>query len=124
MNEYSGTSILVLEDDNMCRALTRNVLLGAGFKVMCARDVGEALRFVDSGARIDIAVVDVKMPKGQPHGISFARMAQLQHPSMKVVLMSASVMPGEFALVDETDTFLRKPFAPGHLLEMVARVAG
>ncbi len=123
MGTYAGISVLVLEDDNMCRALTRNVLLAAGFKVMCARDVGEALRFIGSGAKIDLAVVDVKMPRGQPHGIAFARMAQLQHPGMKVVLMSASVMPGEFSLVDENDMFLRKPFAPDHLLEMVTRAA-
>lgn len=116
-----GKSILVVEDDDLCREMTRNILRAAGFKVVCARDFHEAINFVEDGVKIDIALVDVKMPPGTPHGVSFARMAQMRRPFLKIIFMSASTNPQDFALVDEDEAFLHKPFAPHQLLEVVTR---
>jgi CheY-like chemotaxis protein len=123
LNSHPETSILVLEDDDMCREVARNILRAADFRVICARDVYAAVHSFKSGAQIDIALVDVKMPAGMPDGISFARTAQLSRPSLKVIFMSGSLGAEHLRLIDDDEFFLRKPFVPHHLLEVVARTA-
>jgi CheY-like chemotaxis protein len=117
------TVVLVLEDDDICRDTARNTLRAAGFDVICASSFDEAVVSVEDGAKIDIALVDVKMPPGTPHGISFARMAQTRLPSLKVIFMSAYSRSEDLRLIDEDEVFLCKPFAPRQLLDVVTRAA-
>jgi CheY-like chemotaxis protein len=123
LSSYSGGSILVLEDDDLSRDTARRILRAAGFKVICAGDFNEAISHIQCGTKIDIALVDVKMPPGTPSGVSFVRMAQIRRPSLKIIFMSASTGSQDFTRFDEGEIFLYKPFAPHHLLEVVARVA-
>jgi len=123
MGLHSETQVLVLEDDDCSRDTARNILRASGFKVVCARDFNEAIDLVEHGTKIDIALIDVRMPAGTPHGICFARMAQLRHPAMKIIFMSASADPNDFTLIDEDEIILHKPFAPQHLIEIVNRAA-
>jgi CheY-like chemotaxis protein len=117
------TVVLVLEDDDVCRDMTRGILRAAGFDVICARDFDEAVHCVEERDKIDIALIDVKMPAGSPHGISFARVAQTRRPSLKVIFMSAHSRSPDLRLIDEDEAFLCKPFAPHQLLEVVTRAA-
>jgi CheY-like chemotaxis protein len=117
------TVVLVLEDDDICRDTARNTLRAAGFEVICASSFNEAVLSVEDGAKIDIALVDVKMPPGTPHGISFARMAQTRLPSLKVIFMSAYSKSEDLRLIAEDEVFLCKPFAPHQLLDVVTRAA-
>lgn len=112
-------SILILEDDDMCRESAGSIVRAAGFDVICARHFDEAMNPIESGARIDVALVDVQMPSGTPHGLSFARMAQLRRPLLKVIFMSAHTGSKDFILLDETDVFLLKPLSPHHLIEAI-----
>jgi CheY-like chemotaxis protein len=123
MSSHARKSILVVEDDDTCRDMTRNILRAAGFDVVCAREFYEAIAIIERGARIDIALVDVKMPPGTPHGISFARMAQQRRPQLKVIFMSGNLDPQDFKMFDDGETFLHKPFAPHHLLSLLEREA-
>jgi CheY-like chemotaxis protein len=121
MAESIERSILIVEDDETCRHTARDILHGAGFTVFCASDCLEALDFVETSAKIDIALVDVVMPLGTPHGVSFARMAHRRRPRLKVIFMSARVNPSDSLLFDEDSLLLRKPFAPHQLLDFVTR---
>ncbi len=116
-------SILVVEDDDTCRDTARNILRAAGFDVVCAREFYEAIAVIERGDRIDIALIDVKMPAGTPHGVSFARMAQQRRPQLKVIFMSANLSPTDFMMFDDGEAFLHKPFAPHHLLSLVEHEA-
>jgi CheY-like chemotaxis protein len=113
--------VLVLEDDDVCRDVIRNVLRTAGFEVICASSFDQAVSRVEDGTDFDIALVDVKMPHGTPHGISFARLAQTRLPSLKIIFMSSHLSSDDLKLIDEDEAFLCKPFAPHQLLELVAR---
>jgi CRP-like cAMP-binding protein len=117
------TVVLVLEDDDSCRDMTRGILRAAGFDVICARNFDEAVHCVEEPAKIDIALIDVRMPAGSPHGISFARVAQTRRPSLKVIFMSSHSRSADLKLIDEDEAFLCKPFAPRQLLDVVARTA-
>ncbi len=123
MNQEIRKSILVLDDDDTCREIARSILRNAGFHVLCARDFHEAISIIERDDQIDIALVDVKMPVGTPHGISFARMAQLRRPRMKIIFMSGNLEPEEYKMFDAGETFLHKPFMPRHLLALVDMAA-
>jgi CheY-like chemotaxis protein len=114
-------SILIVDDDETCRDTARDILHGAGFTVLCASDCLKALDLVETSAKIDVALVDVVMPLGTPHGVSFARMAHRRRPRLKVIFMSARVNPSDSQLFDEDSLLLRKPFAPNQLLDFVTR---
>src|ERR1700688_5230758 len=81
----SDLSILVVEDDDICRTWVRNTLRHAGFDVICARNVSEAIEHVENGARIDVALVDVVMPLGTPHGFFFVQTAKQHYPALKII---------------------------------------
>ena len=123
MSSDRDLSILVVEDDEMCLDVTRSILRLAGFDVITARNFYEAIDHIEKGAKIDIAIVDVIMPPGTPHGLSFAQMARERRPSLKVIFMSANINPKGYALYGKNEAFLCKPFAPDLLLEVVTRTA-
>ncbi len=123
LSSAPALSILVLEDDDTTRSVARNVLRSVDFNVHCARDVREAIQFVETGAPLDLAVVDVKMPPGSPDGIAFARAARLSRPSLKIIFMSGRLGARDFSQIQDDEAFLCKPFVPHQLLEVVARAA-
>jgi DNA-binding NtrC family response regulator len=123
MNAGRSQSILVLEDDVMCRVITRNILRRAGFDVICARDFYEAIEVVEASVKIDIAVVDMLMPPGTPHGLAFAQIARRRRPELRILFMSAAIDPTGIALYEQDAAFLCKPFAPATLLDAVTRMA-
>jgi DNA-binding NtrC family response regulator len=116
-------SILILEDDDLCRDMARNILHAAGFTVICAHHFEEAIYPIENGTTIDFALVDVKMPPGTPNGVCFARMAQLRRPKLKIIFMSAHVSFKDSSVFGEGEVFLPKPFAPQLLLDAVTRAA-
>lgn len=123
MTSYTGISILVLDDDDLCRDVAASILRSGGYRVTCASDTHEALGILATDTAIDVALIDVKLPPGAPHGLSFARIAQLRRPELKVVLMSGRTDPREYRLFDPQDVFLPKPFTPNDLLDVVGLVS-
>lgn len=123
MNSYAHRSVLVLEDDDVTGDVVRTVLQAAGFKVIRASHFDEAVHHIKCGTKIDIAIVDIKMPPGTPSGVSFVRMAQTQRPRLKIIFMSAHPSSQELLRFGEDVYFLHKPFVPHQLLEFVTRVA-
>jgi two-component system, sensor histidine kinase ChiS len=119
MNSALQKAILVVEDDDISREATRNILRRAGFSVLCARDFHDAIELVESDVKIDVALVDVIMPTGTPHGICFVRMANQRRPELKVIFMSSRTDLQSLALLDEDEAFLHKPFEPTDLVELV-----
>jgi CheY-like chemotaxis protein len=121
--EPPSRSILVLEDDDICLSMIRKILRAADFNVVCAHDFFEAFQPLEQGVTIDMALIDVNLPQGTPDGISFARRAQVTRPTLKFIFMSAKLTLPAFERLEDNDTFLRKPFVPDQLLEVVTRAA-
>ena len=106
-------TVLLVEDDEAVRNLTRQLLVARGYTVLEADNGIRALQLAEGhrGA-IDLLLTDVIMPQlGGPQ--LFARLGAL-HPGLKVVYMSgfADVETGGAA-------FLAKPFSGAHLLSTV-----
>jgi PAS domain S-box-containing protein len=116
-------TVLLVEDDDAVRALTRIILEKNGYRVMEARNGGEALLLCERHKDpIHLLVSDVVMPQ-MSGGQLAERLASLQ-PAMKVLLMSgytdeAILRHGSL----ETDMpFLHKPFSPDALTQKVREV--
>ncbi len=111
---YRGNeTVLLVEDDEAVRRLTRQVLIGKGYTVLEADNGETALRVAAGhGAQIDLLVTDVVMPKMDGHELH-ARLLALR-PGLQVVFMSgfSDVEIGE-------SPFIAKPFAGVRLLRTV-----
>jgi CheY-like chemotaxis protein len=81
-------TILVVEDDDAVRGVVAEWLATAGYSVFAVATSYDALREFDTSRPIDLAVIDIKMPPGNPHGFALARMARLRRPGLRLVFMS------------------------------------
>jgi two-component system, cell cycle sensor histidine kinase and response regulator CckA len=117
----SGTeTILVVEDESALRELTRAILSGAGYQVVDAGGVEEALRLVgNDGAEISLLLTDVVMPGTS--GRELAERLQAAYPSLKVLFMSGypdEVIAYRGALEGAT-ALIQKPFTKKALLARI-----
>lgn len=116
-------TILVVEDDDAVRRMTREFLLIKGYTVREARSGVEAIEFLGNHKEpIDLVLTDVLMPgmKGRELGV---RLAALR-TGIKILYMSAhtedTVMDLDM-LVPGT-AFIEKPFSPEELASKVREV--
>ncbi|BEL06290.1 hypothetical protein Q0Z83_044810 [Actinoplanes sichuanensis] len=112
-----GERILVVEDDDDIRAITRRVLTRGGYQVVDAATRDEALRHVqDDPAPFDLLLSDVIMP-GMPI-LEFIQTSVRARPSMRIVFMSGYTADSNRRLPDGVP-ILNKPFSAAALLDQV-----
>lgn len=58
----TNSTILIVEDDPASMLLTRNHLVFTGAKILKAENGKEAIRLVESNSKIDLVLMDIKMP--------------------------------------------------------------
>lgn len=121
----SPRHLLVVDDDDRLRALLREFLSRAGFRVTVAADAAAARRLLDS-FDVDMAILDVMMP-GED-GFSLARSLRAISP-LPILMLTARGLPEDRieGLSLGADDYLSKPFEPQELLlriEAVLRRAG
>jgi two-component system, cell cycle sensor histidine kinase and response regulator CckA len=113
-------TILVVEDQEAVRTLTRRVLEGYGYRVLAAADGIEAFRVAEAHAEpIHLLVTDVIMPEMSGREVSLLLTAT--HPEMKTLYISG--YPDESIVHHDVlapgVAFLQKPFAPEVLAKRV-----
>jgi signal transduction histidine kinase len=112
-------TILLVEDDDVIRALAASVLRAHGYTVLAAPDGIEGARAgAEHKGKIDLLITDLVMPRMD--GRTLARELTARRPGLKVLLMSgysAEENPG-----DEAAAALRKPFTPRELLARAREV--
>jgi two-component system cell cycle sensor histidine kinase/response regulator CckA len=116
-------TILLVEDEQALREVTRRILAGAGYHVIVAENGPEALRTADMyKGRIDLLLSDVIMP--QMPGPQLARRLLEQRPSVRVLLMSGFAQPilDSGGHLDAGMVLIEKPFSGPGLLAKIAQV--
>jgi two-component system cell cycle sensor histidine kinase/response regulator CckA len=113
-------TILVVEDENNLRKITAMLLQESGYRVVEAKDAGEAMKIVGaSDPEIHLILTDVVMPgKG---GVELVKEARVGHPHLPALFMSgytSDVVALREALTHES-SFLEKPFTKKALLTKV-----
>jgi two-component system, cell cycle sensor histidine kinase and response regulator CckA len=115
-------TILLAEDEPAVRALTRAMLLRAGYTVLESENGEQALRVWNARTQeIDLVVTDLTMPL--MGGKELARRLAAEGSSVPIVFISGYSDDLAFGDVGgPTAEFLAKPFSPDELVEKVERV--
>jgi PAS domain S-box-containing protein len=119
---HGEETILLVEDEDALREVTRRILTGAGYRVMLAENGVDALRVVDEHeGQIDLLLSDVIMP--QMPGPQLAKQLLARQPSLRVLLMSGFAQPilDSGGHLDAGMEFIEKPFSGPGLLAKVAQ---
>jgi len=116
-------TILLVEDEESVRTLTRSLLGAAGYWVIEARSGADALEVTANySGPIHLLLTDVVMPG--MNGPDLAKRLAVTHPNMKALCMSGYT--GTFAnlngLVDRCVRLIEKPFSRDMLLRKVREV--
>jgi CheY-like chemotaxis protein len=113
-------TVLLAEDDEAVRSLTRTVLEQFGYRVIEARDGEDAVaKFNEHADRISLAILDVVMPKR--NGLDTYHRLQELKPGIKVLFMSgytADIIHKK-GVLEKGLLFISKPSSPGDLLRKV-----
>lgn len=117
---HEGMTVLLVEDDEMFRTLTRQMLEEHGYRVLTATDGKSALDTVvaDDGA-IQLVLTDVVM-RGVSGPEMVKKLKQLQ-PGMRVVYMSGYTgeLIADRDVLESGITLLEKPFSRASLLKAI-----
>jgi PAS domain S-box-containing protein len=116
-------TLLLAEDEDEVRKLTCEVLSEAGYRVISASDGVEAMELFDEDpARVDLAVLDVVMPRAG--GSDVARHLREVRPELQILFTSGyseEFIEGRHA-VDGDVELIQKPYRLTTLLTTIRRL--
>jgi DNA-binding NtrC family response regulator len=121
-SDSGSKRLLVVDDEPAALVITSRMLQGAGFETLQAASAREALRVLDQGdPRVDLVITDVVMP--ETDGRALGRLIAERHPGLPVIYMSAYAAEDIFHRGSPGPDlpFIRKPFSPELLVELVER---
>ncbi len=118
-----GSTLLVVDDDETVRTVTRRMLEHSGFRVILAKDGMDGLRAYEN-ARDDVQLVLLDMTMPQLDGEETFRELRRVNPDVRVLLMSG------YNEQDATERFtgkglagfIQKPYRPGELISLVRQL--
>jgi signal transduction histidine kinase len=116
---FRGVTILLVDDDNAVREVTRATLHEFGYVVLEAGSGGAALDALDRESKIDMAIVDFAMPG--MNGAEVARLARAKRPRLPILFLTGFADRAALAGIGESD-IIGKPFAPDELANKVGQV--
>ena len=120
MRKRKPRPILVVDDDSEIRDVERQILADHGFRVIEARDGGEAMRFIDLDPPA-LIILDVQMPGVD--GPTFARALRARLRRVPLVILTGVPDPKREADRCNAEAFLRKPFDADELVRIVRKFA-
>ena len=103
------TTILLVEDEPLLSELMTEALTDRGFAVEVASDAGHALRYLLSGAEVDVLFTDIDLGEGMD-GAALAQLAREMRPTLPVVYASGRRSMTELDTVPDS-IFLPKPYS-------------
>lgn len=118
-----GERILLVEDDQAVRQVTRRTLETFGYEVFDAASGKAAMQlWPDQTGEIDLLLTDVVLPEGVT-GLALAEHLRRERPAVKIIMMSGYSRDDADRVSDfirrEKIRFLQKPFASCVLLDAV-----
>ncbi|HEY2049844.1 MAG TPA: ATP-binding protein [Caulobacteraceae bacterium] len=108
---------LVVDDEELVRASTADMLAELGYDVVEAVDAGDALRLLDGAGQIDVLVTDHMMP-GMT-GVDLARRVRASRPRTRVLIVSGYA---EIEGLAPDLPWLAKPFRQTDLAAVLFRL--
>jgi len=118
--------ILVADDEPHIGRIIKMKLEQGPFRVSLAYDGQEALDFVNSEDQVDLAVLDLMMPKLSGLDVLRQIREQERFKNLPCIILTAGgdAKHERDALALGATQFLTKPFSPKKLYALVARLTG
>jgi signal transduction histidine kinase/CheY-like chemotaxis protein len=119
---HGEETILLVEDEQALREVTRRILAAAGYKVLVAANGPRALQAAaEHAGPIDLLLSDVIMP--QMPGPQLAERLLVERPAVRVLLMSGFAQPilDSGGHLEAGMALIEKPFSGPGLLAKVAQ---
>jgi len=111
-----GATILLVDDDNAVREVTRALLDDLGYRVLESGSGGAALDLLAREPNVALLVVDFAMPG--MNGAELARQIQAKRPTLPILFVTGFADRTALAHVDEAH-IIRKPLAEDELASKV-----
>ena len=117
----TGSSILVVDDEQNFAALLETVLTDRGYNVQTALSGESALNLAGHGV-FDLALLDIRL--GQTTGLALLGELKQRSPKMKVIMITAYPTPDGYrqSLQRGASAFFAKPVDLQELLQTVNRL--
>lgn len=115
---WGSGRILIVEDEDMVRAVAERALVRQGYEVVTARDGEEGLNRYADGGPFNLVISDVVMPNMD--GPAMARQLRIEHGNVKIMFMSGYAEEQLRQSIDlDNMFFLPKPFSVQQIAEAV-----
>jgi CheY-like chemotaxis protein len=113
-------TIALVEDDDLIRTSTAEILKDLGHAVVEAADAETALHAL-AGCRADVLITDVSLPGLS--GVELARRARARWRTLRIVFASGDPAAAATSGIDDAIA-LSKPFTPDGLIAALAQAVG
>jgi len=104
-----GETVLLVDDEELVRRVTQQMLEVLGYRVVAASRGDAALTMIEAGQAFDLLLTDVRMPGMD--GNQLRRRAEALRPGLSVVVMSGYADSVIDDAAGDGPRFLQKPFS-------------
>ena len=119
-NVHPKPHVLLVEDEPLVNAMMQEILTDAGFVVATAANGGAAVNHLIRGEIVDVIFTDINMPG--INGAQLAKLARDLRPGIQIVYTSGGVLAEDEKVPGSQ--FVKKPYEPLKVCELLAKVAG
>src|SRR5882757_8069071 len=113
-------TILLVEDEPLLGELMTEALTEKGFEVRAVADAGGALRYLLSGADVDVLFTDIDLGQGMD-GAQLAKLAREMRPGLPIVYASGRRSVNDISTVPDS-VFLPKPYSLNQVDQTLTRI--
>ncbi len=114
-------SVLLVEDEVLISMLVADALSEHGFVVHEAATADEALRYIETGGKVDVLFTDVNLP-GTIDGRELAARVRERRPELPVVYASGRYDSRDIGPLVSRSVFMTKPYNPDDVCKLLARL--
>ncbi len=112
--------VLVAEDEEYNFLYLQELFANSKTRLIQAKNGIEAIEWCKSGTKIDLILMDIKMP--HMDGYTAAKIIKEQHPKLPVIAQSAYAMEDEIQkFSDAFDGYVTKPIKRQELYDLVSK---
>ena len=113
--------VLLVEDEILISTLVAEVLGAGGFDVHAVANGEAALRYLESGAEVDVLFTDINLVGGMD-GSTLAKQARARRPDLPIVYCSGRYSSSALSPLMSRSIFLKKPYDPADLCTLLGRL--
>ena len=116
----SPHAVLIVEDDQLLRLFTVQMVEEAGFRALQANNADEAVAILEARSDIALLLTDVNMP-GSMDGLKLAHAVRHRWPPIKIIVISGRVSEYE---LPTGSRFFAKPYQSEAMISEIRSFIG